>query len=236
MLSSYKAVFFDAGGTLFRPFPSVGEIYQKVAAKYGCKAEAGTLESLFRQTWVRHDGLAELASHCNEKVEKDWWKKMVHEVFSQAGGVSDFEAFFDELYDTFAEVSCWQLFPDALEVLTELKRRKKRIAIISNWDSRLFKICEGFGIHTHVEFILASAVFGAAKPSPRIFEEALRRTKVSAAEAVHIGDSFEDDIRGARAVGMSAIWINQYPLKGDTVHPLAQTTPTIRQLKDLILS
>ena len=32
-----KAVLLDAGGTLFRPYPSIGHYYSAVAAKYGCR-------------------------------------------------------------------------------------------------------------------------------------------------------------------------------------------------------
>ena len=46
------------------------------------------------------------------------------------------------------------------------------MGIISNWDSRLFSLCKDLGLDAYMDFILASAVFGASKPSPKIFEEA----------------------------------------------------------------
>jgi len=228
MIHSYKVVFFDAGGTLFHPYPSVGEIYARVGAKYGCRGEAAQLEKLFREAWLKRD-FSSLSSRSNEKIERDWWRELVREVFSAAGGVDDFEAFFDELYRCFGEAGAWRVYPGALEVLEELKRRGKKIAVISNWDSRLFNLCEGLGVKHYFEFILASAVFGASKPSPRIFEEALRKAGVKAREAVHVGDSLEDDIEGALGAGMKAILIDRgrEPRK----HPGA---PTIRDLKDLL--
>src|SRR3989338_9069446 len=119
MISSFKVVFFDAGGTLFRPFPSVGEIYQEVALKYGRSVDAGEIEKLFHAAWLKRDGLSDLASHSSEKIEREWWKNLVHEVFSTAGGVEDFDGFFHELYDVFARPAVWQLCPGALEVLQE---------------------------------------------------------------------------------------------------------------------
>lgn len=218
MLEKYKVVFFDAGGTLLHPHPSVGEVYHDVAIQYGYRTKPEELENLFRQAWLKRDGLTHLASpaspaggHSSEKVERDWWKALVHEVFSAVGGGTDFEAFFAELYDKFARPEVWRLYPGTLEILAELKKRKKRLAIISNWDSRLFGICKSLELEEHFEFILASAVFGASKPSPKIFEEALRRMGARASEAVHIGDSFEDDIKGAGTVGMDAILIERNP-------------------------
>ncbi len=229
MIHSFKVVFFDAGGTLFHPWPSVGEIYARVGSKYGCRGEAAKLEKLFRDAWIKRDGLLNLASHNNEKIERDWWRNLVHEIFTTAGGVENFEIFFDELYHCFGEAGAWRVYPGVLEVLEEVKRRGKKIAIISNWDSRLFNLCEGLGVKQHFEFILASAVFGASKPGPRIFEEALRKAGVEAHEAVHVGDSLEDDIQGALGVGMKAILIDRShkPRK----HPIA---PTIRDLKELL--
>ena len=228
MIQSFKAVFFDAGGTLFHPYPSVGEIYAQVGAKYGCPGQAAQLEKLFREAWLRRD-FSSLASRSNEKIERDWWRELVREIFSAAGGVDDFENFFDELYHCFGEAGAWRVYPGAPEVLEELKRRGKKIAVISNWDSRLFKLCEGLGMKSHFEFILASAVFGASKPSPRIFEEALRKAGIKAHEAVHIGDSVEDDVKGALGIGMKAILIDRSsePRKHHNV-------PTIRSLIELL--
>ena len=209
MISSFKAVFFDAGGTLFYPYPSVGEIYSRVALGYGCPATSDELEHLFKKAWFKRDGLAALVSHSSEKIEKEWWRGLVEEVFSQVGGVRNFGAFFEELYEVFGRPHVWRLYPETQEVLEELKRRGKRLAIVSNWDSRLFNLCEGLSLKKYFDLILASAVFGAAKPNPSIFQEALRQLHVAPHEAVHIGDSFEDDIQGARLTGIEAILIDR---------------------------
>jgi putative hydrolase of the HAD superfamily len=229
MLHPFKAVFFDAGGTLLHPYPSVGEIYAEVAARFGCKAKPAQLEQLFRAHWLKRDGLAALASHNDEKVERTWWRGLVSDIFTEAGGVRDFDAFFHELYDLFGHPDVWRLYPDVLELLIELKKHKKKTGIISNWDSRLFKICEGLGLTEHFDFILASAVFGASKPNPKIFLEALKRAGVEPHEAVHIGDSVEDDIRGAQALGIQAVLIDRHPKPRAAEHH-----PTILHFKDLL--
>ena len=229
MLSSYKAIFFDAGGTLFHPFPSVGRIYRETASRYGCQTAAEELEKKFVAGWLRRDGLSSLAGHSSEKIEKEWWRGLVREIFSGPASVREFETFFEELYETFGHPNAWRLYPGVIEVLEELKKRGKRLAVISNWDSRLFKLCEGLGVLPYFDFILASAVFGASKPGRKIFEEALSRTGVSAKDAVHIGDSYEDDVRGALGAGIEAILVNRHPEADRPPHP-----KTIRDLRELI--
>jgi putative hydrolase of the HAD superfamily len=204
-----KAVFFDAGGTLFQPHPSVGQIYSETAHRYGLTVDPNDIETLFHSTWQRRDGLASLAARSGEKEEKKWWREVVWEVFSQFGRIENFDAFFEELYNQFASPEAWRLFSDALPVLQELKRRGKIVGIVSNWDSRLFGLCERLGLGPYLDFILASAVVGVAKPHPKIFQEALRRARVPPEEALHVGDSVEDDVLGARGAGIQAIFLDR---------------------------
>ena len=204
-----RVILLDAGGTLFRPFPSVGYYYSAVAAKHGCHVSGETIEAAFRKVWSEHDGIGDLRSHSDEKVEKEFWRKIVTAVFKDFSGLKAFDPFFDELHDLFAEPRVWKLYPEVEEVLRSLKKQKFILGMVSNWDSRLVKLCQGLGIDSFFDFKVISAVFGAAKPDPKIFHEALKRAKVSPAEAVHVGDSLEDDVRGAHLAGIKAIWLDR---------------------------
>lgn len=225
MLRPFKAVFFDAGGTLLYPYPSVGEIYQRVGEKHGCRATSAELQNRFLECWKELEGLSKLTDHCNgrpqsmsgfasefvvEKNERDWWKNLVQKVFSSFGGIQDFEGFFNELYDLFASPEAWRLYPEVESVLETLKNEGKKLIIVSNWDSRLFGLCEKLKIASYFDSIMASAVFGASKPSATIFQEALKRSAVSPEQAVHIGDSYEDDIKGANSAGVQAVLIDRH--------------------------
>ncbi len=231
-LRDTEVVFFDAGGTLLHPHPSVGEIYAREAARFGSKADAPLLEKLFREVWHERDGMGGLESHSDEAKERAWWYETVQQVFSRAGGVSDFDRFFHELYDLFARPEVWRLYPGVVEVLREVRRQKKCVAIVSNWDSRLFKLCDELGLTPEVDFILASAVFGAAKPSPRIFEEALRRAEMDAARCVHVGDSLSDDIAGAGRVGIRSVLIDHHGryVSGQSEHAPDFVIHSLREL------
>ena len=233
MLSRYEVIFFDAGGTLFRPHPSVGEIYSRAAARHGCTADSQAVETRFRDLWHQRDAMHSLASHSSEKIEKDWWRSLVAEVFRHFPGLRDFDVFFDELYMEFAGPDSWRLFPETREVLEALKARGKKLCVISNWDSRLYKLCEGLQIDHYFEFILISAVFGASKPNPRIFEEALRRAGVGPERAIHIGDSIEDDVHGARRAGMKSVLIDRHQRRRADPGSFEQVT-VIHDLRELL--
>ena len=204
-----QAIFFDAGGTLFRPFPSVGHYYSEVAGRHGCKVGAEEVEAAFRRVWSEHDGIGDLRSHSDEKIEKEFWRRIVTAVFKDFKGLRAFDPFFDELHDLFAEPGVWKLYPEVEEVLQALKEKKFILGMVSNWDSRLLKLCEGLGIDRYFDFKVISAVFGAAKPNPRIFEEALKKANVPAGSVVHVGDSLEDDVRGAHLAGIKAVWLDR---------------------------
>lgn len=236
MLRRFKAVFFDAGGTLLHPFPSVGEIYREVAERYGWPCQAKELENCFRKAWLRRDGLSDLASHCDEKIEKKWWQELVREVFSQTGDIrkfKKFDIFFEELYHLFGSPEVWRVYPGTEKILKEIRGKKSFLGIISNWDSRLFHLCDGLCLSGYFNVILASAVVGSAKPGSRIFEEALKKAGIQPHEAVHIGDSFEDDVRGALKAGMEAILINRHPER--TIdYPVPAGIPVIHDLSELL--
>ena len=49
----------------------------------------------------------------------------------------------------------------------------------------------------------------AYKPRGEVFEKALSLLGASAQEVLHVGDSLSSDVRGAKAVGIRALWINR---------------------------
>jgi len=209
MIQRKKAVFFDAGGTLFAPYPSVGELYVSVAAKYGMEAEAAAVESAFHKEFARRDGMASLTSPASVKDEKEWWKSLVREAFLKVTVLRRFDEYFDELYDLFGRPDPWRLYPEVPEVLKELNTRGFILGIVSNWDSRLHDLCGGIGVDRYFDFILASAVVGSAKPHNGIFRQALSLAGTLPEEAVHVGDSVEDDWHGARGAGIDALVVNR---------------------------
>ena len=211
MLSRYKAVFFDVGGTLLRVEPSVGEVYAKYARPFGFTGSGEELNRRFRKEWSDSGGIESLGKKSGEEAEKKFWRNLVFQVFKSSDGLTDFEHYFEVVYEAFSRKDHWRVFEDVVSsgILNKLKKRGVILGVVSNWDSRLHSILKSTDLSNYFDFILASAEVGSAKPDKKIFVEALRRSRVSPHEVCHIGDDFNTDVKGAGNVGIDAILIDR---------------------------
>jgi putative hydrolase of the HAD superfamily len=98
-------------------------------------------------------------------------------------------------------------FPDALPALAQLAGEGHVVVIVSNWDCSLPDWLGPTGLLDHVAGVATSAEVGAGKPDPRVFERGLELAGARPEEAVHVGDSLENDVAGARALGIRAVLV-----------------------------
>ena len=96
-----------------------------------------------------------------------------------------------------------ELFPEVHPTLERLALRFS-LGVITNGNADVHRL----GLADYFQFALCAEELGVGKPDPHPFQTALQRAGVTAAQAVHIGDHPSDDIAGARAAGMRAIWFN----------------------------
>jgi putative hydrolase of the HAD superfamily len=98
-------------------------------------------------------------------------------------------------------------YPDAVPALRALREAGLTLVVASNWDCSLADWLGPVGLLDLVDDVVTSAEVGVAKPDPEPFRRALLLAGVEAGEAVHVGDSLENDVEGARAVGVRAVLI-----------------------------
>jgi len=210
-LSSFKAVFFDVGGTLIRVHPSVGDVYARHARDFGFSGTPDELNKGFRSQWKKMGGIESLGDKSGAEAEEKFWKELVFEVFQPFGGLDRFDEYFKLIFAVFRDGSHWKIYEDVIEsqIFEKLKQRGIVLGVISNWDSRLTSTLENLGLAEHFKFILPSAVVGSAKPDKKIFAEALRLSGVEPHEACHIGDEVRTDIEGARNAGIHGILLDR---------------------------
>jgi len=210
---SIKAVTFDAGGTLIHLGESVGSSYSRIAREFDLEISSNSLDSAFREVWKATP--QPFQKGCLVLDEMEWWKGLVRQVVSRAGGGDVFdssvhyEVFFDRLYGYFAEPGVWCLDPDALEVLGHLEKIGVKKAIVSNFDRRLLQILSGLGVLDRFDVVVLSNDLGVSKPSREIFEHAAEQLGLFPAEILHVGDDLHCDWDGAVYAGMQAMLVGK---------------------------
>jgi putative hydrolase of the HAD superfamily len=206
-----QAVTFDVGGTLIEPWPSVGHVYAKVAARHSLKnLSPDQLNARFKTAW---------RARKNFRHSRNEWDELVTEVF----GGSTPPGFFDELYNRFAEPDAWHIYEDVLPALDLLASRKIQLAIISNWDERLRPLLHKLKLDHYFKSFSISLEVGFPKPSPIIFDHAAKALGLPASSILHVGDSLEMDIAGATRAGFHAIQIHRGDSSSGTgIHSLTE--------------
>ena len=195
-----QAISFDVGGTLIEPWPSVGHVYAAMAGRFGVHGVA--VEMLNRR----------FAAAWQAKRDFDYseaaWFDLVRQTFGEHAAQLPGD-YFPALYEHFAQPDAWRIYDDVLPALDELATRGIRLAIISNWDERLHPLLERLKLHGFFEAVIVSCEVGFTKPSPVIFELALRKLGLPAGAVLHVGDSRREDAEGARAAGLRALHLNR---------------------------
>jgi putative hydrolase of the HAD superfamily len=98
-------------------------------------------------------------------------------------------------------------FPEVIETLHHLRRLEIRLGIITNGSMRLQEAkISRLGVSGLMDVVLISEREGVRKPDAEIFHRALGRLDVSPSEAWFVGDNPEDDVAGAHAAGLRAVW------------------------------
>jgi putative hydrolase of the HAD superfamily len=162
-----KAVTFDVGGTLVVPHPSVGEVYCRIASQHGVRGlSPEMLEKRFRQAWDAARGFPQ---------RREEWEALVDEVFTGLADPLPSQTFFGELYDEFRRARAWKVLPEVIPTLEALAALGVDLGVVSNWDERLRPLLAELRLDRYFTCFAISCEAGFAKPSPVIFQEALRQ-------------------------------------------------------------
>jgi putative hydrolase of the HAD superfamily len=210
--SQIKMVFFDVGGTLLDVAEPVGNTYAMYAQQYGKQVDPERLQENFLTAFQQMPPLAFGENFAEEvllKAEYDWWFQLVSMVFSKFGEFRKFPEFFAKVFLHYKQPTSWKLYDDVIPALEKLQERSIKIGIISNFDSRLFSLLDGFELRKYFASIHISSEVGFAKPDQKIFQIALQLNNISPKQAVHIGDSFIEDYEAAIKSGLWAWQIDR---------------------------
>jgi putative hydrolase of the HAD superfamily len=209
---SPEAVLFDVGGTLIECRPGVADVYAEALSRRGRAVTAETVAPVFQQVWLELTQLHPRGLdryHQFKGSERAWWGEFLRRVLARLGHDAPWEATLAELMEAFAQPGLWHVFPEVGEILARLRARGLRLAVVSNWDSRLPGLLGRLELAQFFDAVLASALEGVEKPSAEIFRRAAARLDVRPERCVHVGDSPLDDYRGAESAGMRAVLVDR---------------------------
>lgn len=203
-----RAVLFDVDFTLARPGPELGpEGYRRLGERFGLTLDPACYDD------ARAEARERLQHHPELHHDAEIWVAFTADIIRGMGG-SDPAALeaaveMTRAWDVHAN---FDLYDDVQPVLTRLRAAGLRLGLVSNSGRDLDEFLAHHALP--VDAALTSGAHGRTKPHGSIFRAVLERLGVEPDEAAMVGDSLEDDIEGARAIGMQAFLLDR-----DARHP-----------------
>ncbi|KAJ9184977.1 hypothetical protein P3X46_004659 [Hevea brasiliensis] len=211
---THKALLVDAVGTLVVPSQPMAQIYRKIGEKYGVEYSEDEILYRYRRAYEQPWGRSRLR-YVNDG--RPFWQFIV----SSSTGCSDSQ-YFEELYNYYTTEKAWHLCdPDAEKVFKAIRKAGVKLAVVSNFDTRLRPLLQALNCDHWFDAVAVSAEVAAEKPNPTIFLKACEILGVKPEDAVHVGDDRRNDIWGARDAGCDA-W-----LWGSDVHSFKEVAQMI---------
>lgn len=197
-----KAVFFDFGGVITETIvaPALEDIVIEFLMKKGINLSRKQCDKIkeIQKRQVKYS----LTTLIEIPIEE-----LLHDMMNHIG-LSISMKFIAECVGYFLERVKYELRKNVKEVLLALRKIGLKIGLISNSFTEFPRmIIKKENLYEFFDTIILSKDVRVRKPHPKIFTEALKRTSVSANEAIFIGDILEVDVWGAKQVGMKAVLI-----------------------------
>ena len=213
-----KAVFFDFYNTVGRFWPPREELQAKACGEFGIKVTPEGVEvgySLADAYMARETARLPLRERGRQGI-KDFFSEYQRLILRGAGVEVSLELAL-EISARLRQLSYgYALFDDVLTTLDLLKQRGLTLGLLSNNEGDMGTLSEELGLSRYLDFTITSADVGASKPHPPIFVEALRRAQVEPHEALHVGDQYDTDVKGALAMGIHPVLLDRDRLNDDS--------------------
>jgi putative hydrolase of the HAD superfamily len=202
-LQGICAVAFDAVGTLIYPSPAAPAVYAKIGHRFGSKLPLPVIAKRFKAAFKQEEEWDKRQEYrTSEAREVERWLRIVTTVLSDA---QDPDACFRELFEHFARPESWSCNPGVREVLERFKDAGYKLAIASNYDSRLRGLVTGIAALRPLTRQVISSEVGWRKPSPQFFAAICEAVGAEPAEILYVGDDLVNDYKGAADAGLKVM-------------------------------
>jgi putative hydrolase of the HAD superfamily len=198
-----EAVLFDVDFTLAKPGPDLGpEGYRRLGERYGLELDPARYEQ------ARAAAIDSIERHPELVHDDEIWVAFTERIILGMGGEAvGAQACAVEMTSAWERHENFDLYEDTLPVLEELRRHGLKLGLVSNTGRDLDEFVRHHRLD--VDAALGSRAHGWTKPHETIFRAVLELLEVEPESAAMIGDSIEDDVEGARSLGMRAILLDR---------------------------
>jgi len=206
------AISFDAAGTFLHFAEPVADTYARFGRQHGLEENASAVRRRMASAFA---SAAPMAPHPDAAVdvhERNWWRRLASQAYGVTENDPGFARCFDKLFAYFARPDAWRVNPDFAALLQGLRNSNMKLAVVSNFDGRLFGLLDAFGLSGLFNHVILPRHTGSQKPDPGIFQHAALALDVQASELLHLGDHDVEDVAGAKAAGLQAmLW--EFPVE-----------------------
>jgi len=232
-VSAPRALLLDALGTLVELEPPVAPLRRELRERFGIELSADEAGSALRAE------IAFYRAHHDDASDRerlaDLRRRAAEALRAALPAGPARELPLEPLTDALLAALRFRPFEEVPAVLRAARERGVRLVVVSNWDVSLHDVLAETGLAPLLDAVVTSAEVGSAKPDGGIFARGLALAGVGAHEALHVGDSVEHDVAGARAAGIAAALVARdgsapsAPLPGD-VRAIPSLLPLLRML------
>jgi putative hydrolase of the HAD superfamily len=218
-----RALLFDVNGTLIdiETNEALEEIYRVLAnflSYQGIAIGRGELRDLYFQT-IR-DQLAASREEYPELDIVNVWRDLLTRKGNPASRAVPAERlkqlpyFLAEMHRALSRQRL-QLFPEVRTVLEQLRPYYRMAVVTDAMSPYALPELRMVGLGDFFNPVIVSGDLGYRKPDPRLFHKALEGLGERAEETVYIGNDLDNDVLGARQVGMKTVFFCSGPKQVD---------------------
>lgn len=207
-MPSRAYVFFDVDDTLLEWTTTWADVFTQVAGEAGVEA---SMEQVWRHLRTAFSGVyAEcVAKHASSGDVRAFWQDYDSQLLMALGVTKDVPRHTDRVIELLSQPEAVRLYPEAAGVLDSLRSAGAKLGIVTARPVARPDL-ERLGIYDRFDLVIDAFSAGSTKSEGRMFATAAAAAASEQRTAVHVGDSYTDDVVGSRAAGLVPILVDRH--------------------------
>jgi len=200
-------VFFDVDDTLIEWKASWRDAFAVAAGRVGVTVSRErawqVLEEAFRGCYAEH-----IERHAPQGEVEAFWRDYDGEILRRLGVRDRLDEAVDYVLATLGAPGAMGLYPEVPDVLEALSRAGAKLGIVTGRPAALPDL-ERLGVARWFDPVIDAFAAGSPKSAGHMFRLAAEAAAAEGRRAWHVGDSYEDDVLGARAAGLQPVLLDR---------------------------